>query len=270
MISPLDTTNPNCRMGDNTLCGTQGQDNCDLSRCPTRLSTVKTQLETFLSSHATQARYGLAFFPATESGSSTAAESCRSFSQLTVPPPTVDEATRLQLSADAVLQAIRNVPTPAGSTPLGDTLEMLVQQTPLGTSAASAGDAVVIISDGLPNCNANNPNDGSQPALCRCTALSCMGALARLGCLDLDAPSALMSNLRARGVRTYVMPLGNEVAMGEGPQVFQSLAEAGGTLRPCPNGTNAECGASYVCNPSTRLCSGPSLLPGELDRVLAP
>ena len=269
MNLPIDTADPDCRTANNNVCGAPGQDSCDLSRCPTRLSSVQTQLELFLASHATQARYGMAFFPATTSGGSTPSESCRAASQLTVSPPTADESERLQLSADAVLQAIRAVPAPAGATPLGDTLEMVVRETPLGSSAAMAGDVVVVLTDGLPNCNADNPYDGTDPR-CRCTQIACTGSISRLGCLDLDAPVAVLNGLRGRGVRTYFLPVGEEVLAGDGPTVFRALSEAGGTLRSCPQGTNAECGSSYTCDLSTRRCSGPSLLLGELDRILAP
>jgi hypothetical protein len=49
ILFPIDTTNTACRLADNTVCGTQGVDNCDQTRCPTRLRTVQLQLETFLS-----------------------------------------------------------------------------------------------------------------------------------------------------------------------------------------------------------------------------
>jgi hypothetical protein len=271
MIWPIDTANPACRMADSTVCGTQGLDNCDPSRCPTRMSTVKAQLEMFLSSHATRARYGLAFFPATASGSSSPAESCSASTQMRISPPAGDETDRLQLAAEVVLQALRNVPAPAGSTPLGDTLEMVMRETPLGTSAAMAGDVVVILTDGLPNCNADNPYDGTHPE-CRCTVAggTCAGSVARLGCLDLQTPVAVLNSLRERGVRTYVLPVGTDALAGEEPSVFNALAEAGGTARGCPQGTNAECGGTNTCDPSTGQCALRFLRPGELDRILAP
>ncbi|MDY7229366.1 vWA domain-containing protein [Hyalangium rubrum] len=270
LIFPVDANDPDCQMADNSLCGTQGQDNCNPALCPTRLGTLKAELEQFLSSHATQARYGLAFFPATTTGSSTLEEACSSSSQMKVSPPTGDEPEDLQLSADAVLQAIQNLPAPAGSSPLGDTLEMVARETPLGSAAAMAGDLVVIVTDGPPNCNADNVNDSSNPALCRCTAFSCMGQLTRLGCLDLDVPVSLLNGLRSRGVRTYVLAVGDDTWMGQLPEVFNSLATAGDTARACPQGTSAECGDSDFCNPSTLLCGRRFLRSGELNRILAP
>jgi hypothetical protein len=271
MIYPIDMADPDCRMPDSTVCGTQGQDNCVPAVCPTRLGEVRLQLEQFITIHATQARYGLAFFPATASGGTAPVGACSASAQMRVSPPMVDEPASLQLSADEVLQAIRNVPAPLGSTPLGDTLEMVMRETPLGSSAAMPGDLVVIVTDGLPNCNADNPYDGTQPE-CRCTVsgASCTGSLARLGCLDLEAPVALLNGLRQRGVRTYVMPVGNDAMAGEGPGVFNALAEAGGTARDCPQGTQAECGGSNTCDTATRRCNWRFLRPGELGRILAP
>jgi hypothetical protein len=270
LIFPLDTTNPACRLADDSVCGTQGVDNCDQTRCPTRLRTVQSQIETFLASHPSEARYGLAFFPATESDGSTVPLSCQAPTQMAVSPPSSDEPLPLQRSEQALLDAIRNVPTPSGSTPLSGTMAMVAQATPLGSSAAMAGDAVVVITDGLPNCNPNNPNDGiSTPTLCRCTVASCASqSLSRIGCLDLDASAAQLTSLRQRGVRTFVMPVGNDALTGEGPSVFHTLAEAGGTVRECLS--TASCGSPYTCDPITHLCSGPSLVLGELDRVFPP
>lgn len=270
MIWPADTSDPDCRMADNSICGTQRVDNCINSICPTRLGTTKTLMEVFMASHATDARFSLAFFPATSGGSS-AEEMCRASSQMRVSPPTGDEPGQLQASADAVLQAIRNVPPPAGSSPLTDTLKMVERETPLGSSAAMPGDKVVIITDGVPNCNANNVYDGSQPE-CRCTLSPglCTGDYARRGCVDEQGAAAVLTALRERGVRTYVMLVGTDVLAGEGPSVFNALAEAGGTARDCPQGTNEECGASNTCNPSTRQCSRRFLLPSDLNRILAP
>lgn len=269
IISPFDPSKSACLLADQTLCGTQGVDNCDPSRCPTRLRTVQSQLETFMANHPSQARYGLAFFPATAAGASTPVEACRAPTEMTVPPPSSDEPLPLQRSEEAVLEAIRNVPTPAGSTPLSATLAMVAQAIPLDSSAAMNGDAVVVITDGLPNCNPNNPHDGIlDPAGCRCTVTTCSpSSVSRIGCLDQDASMVSVNSLRERGVRTFFMPVGSDAMAGGGSGVFSMLSEAGTTTRPCT--TNTECGA-FDCDPFTHLCSRPPLQLGELDRVLAP
>ena len=81
MILPIDTTDPDCRLGDGSVCGTQGRDDCPPTTCPTRWRTVKAMVEPFLAAHATKARFGLAFFPATMGSGSSPEELCRSVTE---------------------------------------------------------------------------------------------------------------------------------------------------------------------------------------------
>ena len=124
-------------------------------------------------------------------------------------------------SADAIDSALRtpaNAPLCAGGfTPTRAGLAAAASA--LGTS----GDGVLVLAtDGAPNCGAGAPG-------CECTTASAFcGTLGTIGCLDDDATLATITELRARGVRTYVVGIpGTEAYAG----VLSRMAEAGGTAR---------------------------------------
>ncbi|MBS1149477.1 MAG: cglB, partial [Myxococcaceae bacterium] len=116
---------------------------------------------------------------------------------------------------------------------------------------------VVLITDGLPNCNSANANTCTG-SLCRCTlvpATSCMPAsFCTQGCLDSDATTAQVDALRMKGIRTIVVGFGAETATGDGPAALNAMAERGGFARACPNGTDAECGVGDTCTTANKLC----------------
>jgi hypothetical protein len=112
-------------------------------------------------------------------------------------------------------------------------------------------DFVLLLTDGLPNCNANNPNAGNT-ATCRCTQTSC--GTSPLGCLDKDASVAAVAALQSqREIRTIVIGFGAETAAGAGPETLNAMAEAGGFARNC-EGDPLACGAGDTCDPATKLC----------------
>src|SRR5262249_26046477 len=130
------------------------------------------------------------------------------------------------------------------------------------------------ITDGVPNCNVNNPHDACNPyapppgnGACQCTpdipnANCCPNPppstlpnpYRRLGCLDGDATSAVMTGLRVNNrISGFVLGVGDET-LGNGV-TLNAMAEAGGFPRLCPNGTNAECGTNNPCITATRKCT---------------
>jgi len=118
-------------------------------------------------------------------------------------------------------------------------------------------DFIILLTDGLPNCNPNNPHDYNvDPAACRCTdpnPQACASA-SKLLCLDQDATVSQIASLTAQGVKTVVVGFGAETASGDGPAVLDAMGRAGGYPLTCPGGTDAEC-VGGTCNVSTQTCS---------------
>src|SRR5262249_49769806 len=75
---------------------------------------------------------------------------------------------------------------------------------------------VLLLTDGLPNCNPANPNSCINAAACQCTLTggNCVGQFCALGCLDQDGSVAAIQQLRAYGIFTIVIGFGSETTSG--------------------------------------------------------
>ncbi len=227
----------------------------------TRLSEMKAAMNTFLSgTSATSARFGLATYPLATQGSSQGECSATGVGDIRQPLPVsnTDTDAELQALAGSVKNSIMNV-VAAGGTPTGGSLRNL------GGYAALLGeereDFILLLTDGLPNCNANNANTfdaNTDATACRCTLFPTSGcaqaSYTKLGCLDKDNSVQAIFELAAKKIRTIVVGFSADVASGAGEEVLNAMAEAGGFPRTCPNGTNAECGSNNSCNAATRRC----------------
>ena len=226
----------------------------------------------FLQSSGGLARLGLTVFPTPGTGNN-GLLGCDPTSniavQLPVPTPD-DEGTQAALTGTAQqinrqLQAL----SPLGGTPTAASLSFLgtygglTQSTELSNDFRD--DFVLLLTDGLPNCNGLNPNTlcgGSAPAAaCACTTGGCTGTDAARstcakGCLDRDATVESVKALRQNGIKTIVVGFGADLASGSGPLVLNAMAREGGFPRQCTPQTDAECGGSPgSCDPNTRQCS---------------
>ena len=227
--------------------------------CKTRLIELKSAMETFLSTSGSVAWMGMAVFPS----ATTATDGCGATgpADILVPlaPNQADDEGALNATAGAVNYQIQNLNV-GGGTPTGDSLKFLGNYAPLADPDPKAPreDFVVLLTDGLPNCNSNNPNTCSS-ASCRCTlqpATACMAAsLCTQGCLDRDNSAAQVTALRAKNIRTIVVGFGADTANGDGPDTLNAMAENGGFARSCPKGTDAECGSNNTCDATSRLCA---------------
>lgn len=255
MEAPINPSNPNCPPG----CGPGSS--CP-ANCPTRISDLRSAMSTFLAQSATDARMGLVFYPAT-AGCAPA-----STVEVALPPPTVgDDGTDAALSANAMQidSRIRNV-TPVGGTPTAASMSFVGSIPGLRDSADNRDDYILLLTDGLPNCNEGNPNQvcTCDPGLCgscgggvcqaqldrcKCTSPSCT-SLCKIGCLDQDASVASTTTNLLNSVKTIVVGFGADVSGGTAGEVLNAMAEAGKFPRKCPNGTNAECGSNNTCLPS--------------------
>ena len=141
---------------------------------------------------------------------------------------------------------------PQGGTPTGPSLTVVGALPGLNANDGRA-DYVVLLTDGLPNCNSNNANSlcacgasctTTQISSCQCTTSACTGTLCSLGCLDSAGAITAISALNTSGIKTMVVGFGADVSAGAAPAVLDAMARAGGAPRSCPNGTVAECGGS--------------------------
>ena len=258
MKEAINDAAPNCT----TNCGESGFPDCPAS-CPTRMSEMRSAMSTFLANSGTVARLGATIYPA--------AEGCTAPTNIDValPPPTeTDDGAEpaLATTASEINRLITGVP-PLGGTPTGQALAFLGTYAGLGVPEQDdfRQDYVLLLTDGLPNCNDANPNavcscglscTTMQTNACACTSQSCAGANCARGCLDQAGAVDNVKALRQGGIRTIVVGFGAALAQDAGPLVLNAMAQEGGVPRQCPNGTDAECGGTAgSCNTTTSQCS---------------
>ncbi len=242
MAFPANTANPNCptNCGNSTACP---------SNCPTRISELRSAMNTFLTTSGDVARMGLTVFP-------TSGNNCGgSGSQdVLVPLSTSDDvSSELMMTASQINARIQMLAV-SGGTPTAASLLYAGSLPALNDQFRQ--DFVLLLTDGLPNCNGTNPNTCAAASACKCTLSSCSGSFCTAGCLDKDASIAAVVNLKQRDIRTIVVGFGADFgASGDGPDVLNGMAEAGGWPKSCPNQTDAECGgAPGSCDKTKKVC----------------
>jgi hypothetical protein len=254
MEQPVDPADPACPVG----CG---YGNPCPNECPTRLSELRAAMADFLGSSSTDARLGLTLFPT----DAVCGGPARPDVDLPAPSAT-DQGTDAALVANATaineriqgLQALGGTPTAASLRFVGGLAGLRADDF--------RDDLVVLLTDGLPNCNEENAHQmcscnaavcgdcsggvcAAQQTACRCTMDSCVGNCAR-GCLDADSVVDATRRNRTNRIRTIVVGFGADTARGDAPEVLNSIADEGALPRACPQGTDAECGGGDRCLPS--------------------
>jgi hypothetical protein len=270
MLEPTDLTDPDCMVVNaqqmTVMCGTSAP--CPAS-CATRSSELKSALGQFLGTSSTFARFGLTIFPV-QGTNVNGLLGCDGSSSVSVdlPAPTaLDTGTEATLTTtsqriDTVIQNL----LPLGGTPTAASLEFLSTYAGLNESRMERDDYrddfVLLLTDGLPNCNGANANAvcSGPVAACECTTKACSGdpvtGTCSKGCLDRDNTVEKVKALRQRNIKTLVVGFGAELATGNAPQVLNAMAVEGGLPRACPGMTDLECGgAQGSCNTTTKLCS---------------
>ncbi|MGV3622545.1 MAG: adventurous gliding motility lipoprotein CglB [Archangium sp.] len=255
MDDPADEAVASCRNGAGVLCGYRNHE-CP-STCPTRIQELKRAMNELLSTSPTVARLGLTYYPT---------EDCAAASTIDqqFPPGTLtDSDTDGALTAQSSKIALRLMDfTPEGGTPTGASLRFVGEYSELSRDDLRE-DFVLLLTDGLPNCNDSNRNNVcgcfnsscSQPQLdaCRCTNASCLfTGVCSTGCLDRQNVVEAITELRGKKIRTIVVGFGADLTQGDAPAVLNDMALAGGFARPCT--LDADCGDG-ACNVETRTCS---------------
>lgn len=247
MNDPITPSLPACQVGGSPC----GNGTCP-SNCPTRWSELKNAMDSFLKTYGTVGRMGVVFFP------KDTVCTAPSLTDVAVQIPDSDDDATLQAAANAINIAIKGV-TVVGGTPTGNSLQMLSGYQPLLTNSDKRGQFILLLTDGLPNCNDKNPASYStNPTACQCTLASngcSQQQFDRQGCLDKDNTIVQIQSLQSRGIKTIVIGFGAELQTGTAPETLNAMAAAGGFPRSCPNETDEECGgAAGACDVASHTC----------------
>jgi len=170
MHDPVNPSAPACQVGG-APCGSTAAA-CDTSVCPTRWSEMRSALNAFFTQNATLARFGFLFFP--KPGSTACDEpALTSSGGLVAGVPAFDASDSvLQQTATQIRTSVAAA-NPGGGTPTGATLSLLAEYPEL-TSADFSEGFVVLVTDGLPNCNDAHPASASVSGSgCICVLQSC-------------------------------------------------------------------------------------------------
>ncbi len=236
-------------------CGTCGPALPCPASCPTRISELRSAMATFLTDSGSVARMALTFFP--KDMVCSAPNALTDVVEPFPPPAAADDAASdmaSAMTAMAINSKIQSI-APGGGTPTNNSLRFVGGSEGLNT-ADNRDDYVLLLTDGVPNCNDQNPNNCcgdtnacNAPAACQCTTNSCMGGLCALGCLDRQGVVEAAQDLQTRGIRTIVVGFGIGDTLGSdqqnAPEILTAVAEAGGFLRQCKD--NATCGTGDRC-----------------------
>jgi hypothetical protein len=211
---------------------------------PDKIDALKTVMGQFLTTSATVARVGLARFP---NGSCTPTQPSDVLAA--IPPNSAgDDDSVLVAAATAANTALQSL-SPSGGTPTAASLKFIHDNAGELTDAKRE-DFVLLLTDGLPNCN--NSLDRNT---CTCTSSSSNPCSSNTDCLDKDGTVASVEALKTdKSIRTIVIGFGGDVTGGIAQNTLEAMAEAGGFVRKCPN-TTGSCGAGNDCVLATGLCS---------------
>ena len=262
MTDPVDTADPDCQVPDGDRVATCGGSlPCNTALCPTRWTELQAAVPRFLANSGPFVRFGLTTYPETN-GSTSNSVACNASTVRSVLKdlPTAEDDASLLAHANQINALIQGIPNAGAGRPLGGTPTSRSLRFVGGLEALQSSDRkdyVILLTDGLPNCNPDNANDGSNATACKCTqtgSSACTGSFSRTGCLDMDASVAAVQELYGKEITTIVIGFGAETAGGNGPAVLDAMARAGGFARTCAQGQTV-CGPGDPCDPVTRLCS---------------
>ena len=132
-----------------------------------------------------------------------------------------------------------------GGTPTGDSLAYVAQHAGFG-STIQRQSFLLLMTDGLPNCNAASGLDANQnPAACDCTdgpSSAVCTYYPVLDCNDFNETARKVSDIRASGVKTIVIGYGDVFGVSA-QRSLQQISLAGDFQRRCKAG-GAECDPS--------------------------
>jgi len=128
--------------------------------------------------------------------------------------------------------------SPAGATPTADTL--WAARDSLAALNAQAPAHVLLITDGVPNCNlALDPNSCRSGPTCTGGTASCTAATTGKYCLDDARTEQAAADLFAAGHKVFVVGFGADVSADHNAAVLNGVAAAGGTTMAYSASTQA-------------------------------
>jgi hypothetical protein len=245
MVLPTDDTNPACGLPDGGVCGYSTP--CNGTTCPTRWSDLNSAMDQFLTDDYSVARMGVTFFPAGGTGIDTCGYNSGVHSTVN-PSVELDSSNDVDSSLQTTANSIKSqiaATNPGGGTPTADSLKDVgTHYTTYNTT--NRQNFVLLLTDGEPNCNANNPNDDSNASACQCTepGPACTigsSPLNREVCLDQNATVNEIGSLNSAGIKTIVVGFGAELAGsgGTADAVLTAMANSGGF--PCKEIDGGSC-----------------------------
>jgi hypothetical protein len=225
----------------------------------TRLDEMKGGVAAALTNNAGRARFGLVTFPA-RGGMCEAASTV----QAGFDAAAVDDERAIAESASRVSTQVL-VLNASGGTPTGASVEFATTRS--GFAPSGRRNFMILVTDGVPNCNQNNPhNQCTAPnPRCQCTTLDCsMQPACVLGCTDQDATVGAIRAARSRGIQTIVVGLSEAWDMPTAALTLEEMARAGGFVRSCQN--LGDCGGA-AC--TMGQCQGPASFRADTGAQLA-
>ena len=224
-------------------CGTCSGATCPAT-CPTRVSALRGALASFLQASSSRARLGLTTFPSSQTFTPTGCAPPTSEAVAMLTTSTPDSPGALQTQTAAVQTAVTGIGSTiaaTGGTPTAGALRFAATLAPLRAPGRVRG--VVLVTDGLPNCNPSNQvscmNMPLPPAVLCTLGANCVGQYCAAGYVDQVATVQAVAALRALGVRTAVVVL-SEALSPELTTVMNAMADEGGAT---------------VCSPSSPACT---------------
>ena len=233
-------------------CGTCSGATCPVT-CPTRISMFRVAFAQFFQANPSAARFGVTTFPAntptfSPTGCAPAEQQAISLPGTSVTDAPAALAAQTQL-VSAFVQGIGSATPVTGGTPTASSLRFLATIPAMTNAGRPRG--VILVTDGLPNCNPNNAlgcdlMPPSPAALCTLGA-NCVGQYCRAGYLDQTETVQAVAALRSAGIRTAVVLVGENGAPQTVP-VMNAMADEGGATA-CTAGPG--CTVRYFDAPDT-------------------
>lgn len=232
MNTPLMPASPECGGCSGSTCP---------ATCPTRASVLKSGLRQFLQTQAGAGWLGLTTFPDSVASQTFDPVGCAPATTQAVPLSIQagDAPAAVLAQRQAVLAGVEAFGSSqpfTGGTPTAASLRFLATLPSLSTATRPAG--VILVTDGLPNCNPNNALSCSAsppPAQNLCTlGANCVGLYCRAGYLDSNETLLAVRALRSAGVKVAVIGLGADFSVDEAQTLMNALAEEGGATACAP------------------------------------
>lgn len=232
--APLNPSHSSCTPG----CGSSSSP-CP-SGCPTIVSELRRGMYGFLSQYGSILRLGLVTYPVDNSFGTPQVPDVA----LPAASDSDDQSALLAANAEQIDSVIGSM-TLSGGRPTGAAIGYASALPDLNADDGRA-DVIVLITSGIPNGNANNPNSvcscnpsvcgdpcttvcAAQVEACRCTTATCgVSTVCARGCADEAGTVVQLLTARDRGVKTAVVAYGPGWASAPETSFISSAASAGG------------------------------------------